>query len=159
MSTTLHYRFSQSFTVPPKQAYLWCIDFSSQDHQLIGNNNAKRQVISISENVILLKDIFCTPTGKVEKQKLVHLYPDRLSWTSTHLTGPNRYSQFRYKILPETYGCRLDYEALHIEQETDNMHSDEQLCRAELLCREDLEVWRLLALALEQELMSVEGHG
>ncbi|MDR2719813.1 MAG: hypothetical protein LBC03_03295 [Nitrososphaerota archaeon] len=152
MPLSLRYKFSQSFTVPPKQAYLWCTDFSSQDHQLMGHNNAKRQVIPISEGVVILKDVFYTSDGDVEKQKLVHLYPDLLSWTSTHLTGPNKHSQFRYEILTEACGCRLDYEALHVEYGKDILSSNEVLRFTELLCRADLEVWRFLALALEQGL-------
>jgi len=93
----------------------------------MGNNNVKHHGVPLSENVVLLKDVFCTQNNDVEKQKLVHLYPDGLSWTSTHLTCPIKYSQFRYKLLLETLGVVLIIETLHVEQETNNLYLDEQL--------------------------------
>ncbi|MCL1977860.1 MAG: hypothetical protein FWG55_07170 [Candidatus Bathyarchaeota archaeon] len=153
MPVTIHYRFSHSFAVLPKQAYLWCTDFSTQDLKLLGYSNAERQVVQVSDDVVLLKDVFYAPSGGVvEKQKLVHLYPDRLSWVSTHIAGPNKHSQFCYEILVETCGCRLNYEALHVEHGKDSLTSDERSRLSDVLCRADLEVWRLLALVMEQEL-------
>jgi hypothetical protein len=152
MSVTVCYRFSQHFSVLPNQAYLWCTDFSPQDPQLLGYLITERQIVSLSEGLILLKDILRTAQSTVEKQKLVHLYPDKLSWVLTHITGPTKYSQFRYEILPDQNGCHLNYEALHVEHENGSLSSDEKLQLANLLCKKDSEMWRLLAVAMEQEL-------
>ncbi len=154
MPVTIRYRFSQNFDAPPKQAYLWCTDFSLHDHQLMGYNSAERQVFPVADGIVLLKDIFHMPSGEVEKQKLVHLYPDRLSWFSTHVSGPNKYSQFRYEIVPQDGGSRLNYEALHVEYCKDQMCQNEVAVLAEQLCRADSAVWKLLAAAMKKELKS-----
>jgi hypothetical protein len=152
MSFTIRYSFSQHFSVLPKQAYLWCTDFSPQDPQLLGYNITERQVIPISEGIILLIDILKTGQNTIEKQKIVHLYPDTQSWVLTHITGPTKYSQFRYKILPDTNGCHLNYEALHVEHEKGSLSSDEKLQLEQMLCKKDSNMWQLLATAMEQEL-------
>ena len=63
--------------------------------------DAKRTVTWLTESTVILKETFPTNSGTIEKEKLVHLYPDRLMWVSTHLSGPNKYSQFLYQITPE----------------------------------------------------------
>ena len=152
MLDTIRYRFSQKFVVSPEQAYLWCTDFSPQDPQLLGYAIVERKIVCLSEGLILLKDISSTSQGEVEKQKLVHLYPEQLRWVLTHLTGPTRHSQFCYEILADSEGCHLNYEALHVEHGKDNRSFDEVLQLAAVLCRKDSEIWRLLALAMEREL-------
>jgi len=153
MPVTIRYRFSQHFDVLSEQAYLWCTDFSPQDSQLLGCILTERQVVPISEGLILLIDIFRTAQGTVEKQKIVHLYPDKLSWVLTHITGTTKHSQFRYEILADKNGCHLNYEALHIEPAKDNIYTaDEKSQLAETLCKRDLELWQLLAIAMKQEL-------
>jgi len=152
MPVTIRYMFSQNFAVSPKQAYLWCTDFSPQDPQLLGYRITERQVVPISEGLILLKDILRTSQGEVEKQKLVHLYPERLCWILTHVTGPTMHSQFHYEILMAPNGCRLNYEALHVEHGKDTLSSDELSQLAKTFCKKDSEMWQLLALAMAQEL-------
>jgi hypothetical protein len=149
MPVSIRYRFNQSFDAPKEQAYLWCTDFTPQDHQLMRHGNADRQVIHVSDDVVILQEVFHTPNGAVEKQKLVHLYPDSLSWVSTHVSGPNKYSQFRYHILPKLDGSRLEYEALHVEH--GNLTAAEVAALSERLCREDAEAWRLLAAAMAKD--------
>jgi hypothetical protein len=63
--------------------------------------NAERHITRITVRTLILNDTFHLSGGAVEKQKLVQLYPEKLSWTSTHLTGPNMYSQFLYRITPK----------------------------------------------------------
>ena len=153
MPSTIRYQFSQYFSISPKQAYLWCTDFSSQDPPLLGYAITERQVLFLSEGLLLLSDIFRTTKNVVEKQKIVHLYPNKLSWVLTHITGPTKYSQFRYEIVPDVpAGCHLNYEAFHVEHENDSLSSDEQLQFAKVLCKKDSDIWQLLAKAMEQEL-------
>ena len=91
--------------------------------------------------------------GDVEKQKLVQLYPDRLRWVSTHLTGSNRYSQFIYEISAEgNRASRLDFTALHLEYEKDSLDSEAVKSLAEKLKKEDSAAWKLLAKAMIKEL-------
>jgi len=150
MALAVRYYFSQRFNVSAQRAFDWCTDFDPKDHDLMGNANAKRQISHITDDTIILNDVFSSPSGPIEKQKLVHLYPNRLSWTLTHLTGPNKYSQFLYKITAEGKGVSaLNFTALHIEYDD---KADAKLL-ADRLCKEDVAAWKLLAKAMSKDLL------
>ena len=152
MPCSIRYRFSQRFSVPARKAYEWCTDFGPKDHALMGDEAAERQITHLTDTTIILTDIFHTGKGKVEKQKLVQLYPDRLRWISTHLTGPNKYSQFIYEISAEDNGAsRLDFTALHLEYEK-KLDSEDIKSLADKLKEEDSKAWKLLAKAMTKEL-------
>ena len=115
----------------------------------MNEEGAKRQIIQIADGTIILKDTFSTPTGTIEKQKLVQLYPDDLAWTSTHLTGPNKYSQFLYRISAKGDDASiLDFTGLHLEYSNE---ADVELL-AKQFCREDAAAWKLLAKAMAEEI-------
>jgi hypothetical protein len=153
MPCPIRYHFSQRFPVPASKAYQWCTDYSPEDHALMGDAAAERHITRVTDTTIILTDLFHTSKGNVEKQKLVQLYPDRLSWISTHLTGPNKYSQFIYEISAEGDGAsRLDFTALHLEYEKENLDSEAIKSLAEKLKKEDSETWKLLAKAMAKEL-------
>src|SRR5512137_3115061 len=116
MPISVRYQFRQNLSVSAKEAFDWCTAFEPDDHALMGESEAKREIIYITNGSLLLKDAFSKPTGTVEKQKLVALYPNRRQWTSTHLSGPNKHSQFLYTIMPRGKGASvLEFTALHIE--------------------------------------------
>jgi len=120
---------------------------------LMGEDAAERQITHLTDTTIVLTDIFHASNGRVEKQKLVQLYPDRLSWISTHLTGPNKYSQFIYEISAEDNSAsRLDFTALHLEYEKENLDSEGIKSLADKLKEEDSAVWKRLAKAMAKEL-------
>ena len=98
MPISVRYQFRQKFPVSAQQAFDWCTAFDPDDSTLMGDSEVKREITQIADGSLLLKDTFPTPKGTVEKQKLVQLYPDQHKWTSTHLSGPNRHSQFLYAI-------------------------------------------------------------
>jgi hypothetical protein len=119
----------------------------------MGDEAAERQITRVTDTTIILTDIFHTSSSPVEKQKLVQLYPDRLRWISTHLTGPNRYSQFIYEISAEGNGAsRLDFTALHLEYEKEKLDSEDIKSLAGKLKEEDSAAWKLLARAMTKEL-------
>jgi hypothetical protein len=119
----------------------------------MGEDAAKRRITHLTETTIILTDIFHTSNGRVEKQKLVQLYPDRLSWISTHLTGPNKYSQFIYEISTEgNNASRLNFTALHLEYGKENLDSEGIKWLADKLKAEDSAAWRRLAKAMAKEL-------
>ena len=150
MALAVRYYFSQRFNVSAQRAFDWCIDFDPKDNDLMGDAYAKRQISHITDDTILLNDVFSSPSDSVEKQKLVQLYPNRLSWTSTHLTGPNKYSQFLYKITAEGKGVSaLNFTALHIEYDE---KADAKLL-ADRLCKDDVAAWKLLAKAMAKDLL------
>jgi hypothetical protein len=115
----------------------------------MGEENAKRQIFHLGENTLILKDVFHSAKGSVEKEKLVTLYPEQLFWISRHLTGPNKHSQFLYQILPNGKSASvLNFTALHLEYD----EKTNATLLAEQLCREDSNAWILLAKAMANEL-------
>lgn len=152
MPCSIRYHFRQRFSVSARKAYLWCTDFSPKDPELMGAKTAERQVARITNDTIILTDIFHTCPSNVEKQKIVQLYPARLCWISTHLTGPNKYSQFIYEISAEgDSASRLDFTALHLEYNKENLDSSGIQSLADKLKKEDSALWTLLAKAMEKE--------
>ena len=150
MPYAIRYRFSQRFPVPARKAYEWCTDYGSEDHALMGDEAAERQIMRVTDTTIILTDIFHTSSGPVEKQKLVQLYPDRLLWISTHLTGPNKYSQFIYEISAEDDGAsRLNFTALHLEYEKENLGNERIKSLADKLKEEDSAAWKLPPITRE----------
>src|SRR4030043_1097363 len=149
MPCPIRYRFSQRFPVPASKAYKWCTNYSPEDHVLMGDEAAERKITCVPDATIILTDTFHTNRGNVEKQKLVQLYPDRLLWVSTHLTGPNKYSQFIYEISAEGNNVsRLDFTALHLEYNEENLDSEGIKSLADKLKEEDSATWKLLAKAM-----------
>ncbi len=149
MPLPVRYHFSQRFAVSAQKAFEWCTSFDPQDHALMGEKGAKRQVTLVTKGTIILLDAFPSKTGKVEKQKLVQLYPENLSWVSTHLTGPNQYSQFLYQISTRGKSASvLEFTGLHLDYEG----KEDSRALATRLRREDAAAWKLLAKAMKREL-------
>jgi hypothetical protein len=148
MPISVRYHFTQRFVVSAQEAFDWCTDFDSQDNMLMGDKITKRQIAHIADGAIILKDSFNSVAGIIEKQKLVNLYPDQYKWTSTHLVGPNKHSQFLYKITPQNKNASfLTLTAFHLEY---NEKEDAKLL-AERLCTEDAYVWQLLTTAMTED--------
>jgi hypothetical protein len=148
MVTTVRYYFRQAFRLPAKEAFDWCTDFSPQDPLLKGSINITRAVTKVSEGSIILTDTIHTDAGAVKKQKIVQLYPDQFFWVATHLTGPNKHSQFLYQITPnEKGGSFLDFTALHLEYDS----KEDAKTLAMRLCQEDSGAWKLLAKVMSEE--------
>ena len=151
MSATIHYMFTQHFEVPAKTAYSWCTSFSAEDFSVINQENAEREIVPLTDEVLILRDRYKTGQGWLIKEKLVHLYPDKLMWTSTHLSGPNKHSQFMYKIKAETKQTSyLVFTANHIEDQK-NLSCEDVCLVAEKCCSVDSDVWSRLAEALNKQ--------
>jgi hypothetical protein len=120
---------------------------------LMGDAAAERQITRLTDSTIILTDTFHTVSGPVEKKKLVQLYPDRLRWISTHLSGPNKNSQFIYEISDEgDDASRLDFTAMHLEYGKEKLSSADVKLLADKLREEDAAAWKLLASAMVKEL-------
>src|SRR3972149_4799812 len=152
MPQSIHYHFSQCFKVPALKAYEWFTNYDPQDHALM-RVNAKREIRRVSDSAIVLTDVYYDKKQGIEKQKLVCLYPNQLTWTNTHLTGPTKYSQFLYQIVPENErACRLDFTGLQIQYNgKKRLNRKEVELLAEKLRGEDSAIWRLLATEMERE--------
>jgi len=115
---------------------------------LMGDKTAERKIIHLANGAVILQDSFNNVAETIEKQKLVHIYPDQYTWTSTHLTGPNKHSQFLYQITPQDKDVSvITFTALHLEYDE---NIDTKLL-AERLCKEDAYAWKLLAAAMAKD--------
>jgi hypothetical protein len=150
MPYSIRYHFNQCFTVSASEAYNWCTDFQPEDHALMGEKNAKRQIKRLADNTLILKETFRTDKGDLEKEKLVQLYPDRFMWVSTHISGSNMYSQFIYEVIAEGKGSLLDFTALHLEN-GEFSENDLKKLKDDLLSY-DSGVWKRLAKVMEKDL-------
>lgn len=113
----------------------------------------KRKIRKISDGLIILEDTTYGDGKPVVKRRLVRLDPVRLSWTNTHLTGPNKYSQFLYKITPAgTYGSKLEFTGLQVEYAKSKIAPARIASLARKYREEDSESWEHLARAMEKEL-------
>ncbi len=154
MLRTVHYGFSQSFDVSARKAYEWCTNYDPGDMALMKEENATREVNHISEDVIMLYDRYTVKGKTTVKQKLVCLYPDRLTWTSTHLTGPNKHSQYIYELIPKNdrQSC-LSFTGLYLNHGVEvGMGEKEAERLAKELKNMDSENWKLLANEMKKEL-------
>jgi hypothetical protein len=154
LPTVIRYHFRQQFKVPALEAYLWCTNFDENDHALMGDEKAQRQIQKIAESTVLLTDTFYTSAGPIEKKKVVELYPDYLSWNSTHFSGSNQFSQFLYKISTDEESISfLDFTGLHLDYEKANLTKAQTKMLSDELCSEDAYAWKLLAKAMEKDLV------
>ncbi len=147
-----YYSFNQNFEVSAVRAFEWCTNYSPDDMKLMQEENATREIQHISDTIIILTDTYVVKEKSIVKQKLVCLYPDRLMWTSTHLSGPNRYSQFLYEITPqgEQQSC-FKFIGLYIDYDM----KDEGGAVAKLsdeLKKMDSANWKNLAKEMDKEL-------
>jgi hypothetical protein len=150
---TVRYSFQQRFQVTPRRAFAWCTDYRSDDHALIGAKG-RRKISKISDGVLLVTDTWPRPHGGwVTKVKLVRLEPKKLSWVSTHVSGPARHSQFLYRVVPEGRGSsRLEVSGVQIERSRNRPTHAVMNSLSRRLCKEDSEAWKLFARAMEAEL-------
>jgi hypothetical protein len=112
---------------------------------------ATREVQQITGNTVILTDKFHDEGRTMVKQKLVCLYPNRLMWTSTHLTGPAKHSQFIYEIKSITKTASiLRFTALHIAYDIrEGVNKTETKRLAEELRKQDSNTWKNLADEME----------
>ena len=156
MPNVIHYSFRQNLNASARRTFDWCTDYKPEDMAWIQEGNATRKVQRVANDMVILVDTFPNKGKSVVKQKLVCLYPDRLTWTSTHLTGPNKYSQFLYEITPQTRKqCCLKFTAAHVYHGAMKGKQETEIL-AEELRKSDSEVWKRLARELEKQLKEEE---
>lgn len=152
MPYTSLYKFSQNFDASAEAAYQWCTDYTPSDHALMTQSKASRQITKLSDTTILLTDTFQNAEEIIVKEKLVHLYPDRQMWIATHISGPNKYSQFTYEIVATgEEKSRIDFTAQHLENR-DSMTPKEITELSKQLCSYDAEIWKRLAVEMQKDL-------
>jgi hypothetical protein len=149
----VRYEFSQKFRKSAPDAFAWCIDYDEKDPSLMGDKG-KRKVTWVSGNVAILEDSLRGESGKrITKTKLVHIYPEERFWSSVHLTGPSKYSQFLYEIVEEgKNSSRLDFTGFQVTYHGKIPSKAESSALAKKLQREDSASWKKLAAAMEKDL-------
>lgn len=134
-------------------AFEWATDYGPGDLALMGEGG-RRSVKVLSDDIVILTDSFHERgKGRITKKKLVRIYGERLFWTSTHLTGPNRHSQFLYQIIQEGNDkSRLDFTGSQVFHEEEEPSAQRIRSMARTLTKEDSLAWRRLARAMEKDL-------
>jgi hypothetical protein len=151
-AVSIRYHFTQRFRVPAVNAYRWCTDYEPGDLALM-NERGKRTISWISEDAVILVEDLIHAGRHVKKTKLVRLNPEKMSWTNTHIAGPNEHSQFIYEIFPEGSGSsRLEFTGLQINYGRAKVPPDELESIRRELTEEDAASWKLLAKAMEEDL-------
>ncbi|MDG6996076.1 MAG: hypothetical protein JRN52_09135 [Nitrososphaerota archaeon] len=151
MPTSINYRFTQRFRVSADRAYKWCTSYDPSDLELM-HENGKREIEQLSKDAFILTDTFHKGSESFSKTKLVRLHPREMFWTNTHIAGPNKYSQFLYKIVPEGKDkSRLDFVGLQLEPQ--DMTRKQATAFARKVRKEDSGSWKHLASAMEKELL------
>ena len=146
------YEFSQHFRVPAAEAFVWCTDYSPDDHALMGLNG-RRKSTRVSGDTIILDDTIY-PAGKgVNKKKLIKIDPKRMTYYNVHFTGPTKYSLYFYQIVPDGEGeSRLDYTAYEVSYPKKAPSKKQLADMAEAESVSWHKEWGNLAKAMEREL-------
>lgn len=154
MPTPIYYHFNQRFNVPARKAFEWCTTYTPGDHALMGAKDVSRKIEHITDRTIILTDTFSIGAdNQIEKQKLVQIYPDILFWTSTHISGPAKHSQFIYQITAKADNLsNLDFRGLFLDYGDKKISESDTAELVEKTCKEDTRAWELLAKAMEQDI-------
>jgi hypothetical protein len=148
---SVKYGFNQSLSAPAERAFEWCTDYRPDDLATM-REAGRRTIRRIASDSIILMETIPKRNGAIRRAKLVRLNRPELSWISTHISGPNRHSQFLYRLAPEgKTRCRLYFKGLLV------CYSRKPLTGLQLLKigreerRADSTAWRHLAAALRKE--------
>lgn len=148
---TVQYSFEQPFPFSAARAFAWCTDFEPEDTQYM-SGRARRVVRPLSADLILLKDTrFPVGLPPVVKTRLVRIRSSERAWTNTHFSGPNRYSQFWYRVVPDGRNTsHLEYTALHVERFEGRTPPAATFTKR--LARGDAATWRAIAKGMIKDL-------
>ena len=107
----------------------------------------------ISDDTMILTDTTYKDRTKVVKEKLVRLDPVQHSWTATYLSGPNKYSQFLYRITSRgPNASALEFIGLQLNESKTKITPEDLAAITRRVRDEDAERWKRLARVMEAEL-------
>jgi hypothetical protein len=148
------YGFKQPLKLPPQDAFDWCTDYKPHDLAIM-QETGKRKIRKLTSDAIILTETTGTSKKPVTKTKLVRLNRPELSWTNTHISGPNRHSEFIYKIEPHGKNrSRLKFTGLLMCYSIDVLTREKLRKIARDERRADSRAWHYLAAAMEKEMNS-----
>jgi len=152
VTVSTKYEFSQRFDVPAAQAFMWCTDYDSEDHTLMGNKGF-RKVTRISDDTIILEDTLYPKGRAVTKKKVIKIDKERMSYFNFHITGANKNSLYFYRIIPERDGkSRLEYTGYELTYPKKAPSKKQLAATAEADAATRTKEWGRLAKAMEREL-------
>jgi hypothetical protein len=148
------FEFTIRLPASRRVAYDWVTDYRTDDFGIMGFRG-RRKVQRLSDGLILLTDSFAADPfeskagARTTKVKLVHLFPDRFAWTSTHVAGPARYSQFLYELWPGgPRSCTLEFRGNQVQDVRSAPTASSLRRRAKELRKVDSQLWHRLAREL-----------
>ena len=101
---------------------------------------------------MILRETILLRGKKITKVKLVKLDPVTLSWHNVQLAGPDKHSEFLYKITPDgKNGSRLTFIAHLVVYWKRGLTERRISTIAKEEKRYDSEAWKLLAKAMEED--------
>lgn len=146
------YEFSQRFNVPAAQAFEWCTDYDSKDHNLMGNKGFRR-VTRVSDDTVFLEDTVYQDGRAVTKKKIIKIDKERMTYFNFHTTGANKNSLYFYRIIPEGEGkSRLEYTGYELTYPKRAPSKKQLAAAAEADAAARTKEWGRLADAMEREL-------
>lgn len=149
---SVRYKFSQHFPVRADKAFDWCTDYQPSDLSLM-NESGERRIKKIADDTVLLTETTHAKGHEIRKTKLVRLNRADLSWTNTHVSGPNLHSQFLYRIAPGgKQASILHFTGLLICYSDRALNSFKLREIANNERRTDSKAWRYLAKAMKKDL-------
>ncbi len=142
VTVSFEYHFRQPFRAPAPAAFDWCTDFEPEDAAIF-SSTARRRVRKLAPNLVITTEV-TYPNGRRRTiSRLVRIYPARRAWTSTHLDGPFRHSQFWYRVVPDgRTRSHLEFTGLKVETAARPLTAAERARRAAEDRRADAAVWR-----------------
>ncbi len=157
--TSVGYSFTQKFSVPAEDAFVWSIDYDPADWSLMGLEG-KRKISRLSKDAIILEDTRRIEGDLVTKTRLIRINPKRLSFTNTHISGPTLHSQFWYEFFPEgKEGSRLEFTGLLLIPSGRELTPKEVSGIASREKKGDSRIWVNLAKAMESDYAKAKKGG
>jgi hypothetical protein len=150
-SYSVHYKFSQHFDFPVKDAFDWSMDYDEDDIARTGKEGTRR-IERINGDTLVLTDTFFTGKEKDVRRRLIRIYPERLTMINTRLSAGSRHSQFIYEFVSEgKKSSRLDFTGAHVFYGKKPSPS-----KVAALAREmtegDADIWKRLAAEMKNDL-------
>lgn len=146
-TVSLAYQLNHRLPVPAIAAYKWCTG-SLGDGFPFEPSRGKLQTVAEDTFVLTARTV---GSEKGAERALIKLDSTRLSWSTTYLSGPEKYSQFLYQITPEgANASSLDSTAHRAGLPVGTGKPKTTLSEHELR-REELR-WSLLTKKMEKEI-------
>jgi hypothetical protein len=156
-STSIPVHVVQHFPYAARQVFSWATDYDADDIRRMGLAGTRR-IRRLGEDALILIDTFETPSGKVQKRRLIRIFRDRLFWTNTHLSGPNCHTQIFYQLFPQGRGaCRLELSGRQMFYGKRPFSAKAAAALEKKIARDDAAIWKSLAREMAKDRRGIDG--